>query len=76
MNFFVDNEFSSIGNSVLCLSIEGRGIEGIKSAIKSVSENVYLSGNAFDVNRKHFVIQKPYSCGIIENHYQELHQKN
>jgi transcriptional regulator with XRE-family HTH domain len=58
--FAVDNEFSSIANSVLCLSIEGRGIEGIKSAIKSVSENVYLSGNAFDVNRKHFVIQKPY----------------
>lgn len=58
--FAVDNEFSSIANAVLCLSIEGRGIEGIKSAIKSVSENVYLRGNAFDVNRKHFVIQKPY----------------
>ena len=58
--FAVDNEFSSIANAVLCLSIEGRGIEGIKSAIKSVSENVYLNGNAFDVNRKHFVIQKPY----------------
>ena len=58
--FAVDNDFSSIANAVLCLSIEGRGIEGIKSAIKSVSEEVYLKGNAYDVNRKHFVIQKPY----------------
>jgi len=59
--FSVDNDFSSIANAVLCLSIEGSGIEGIKSAIKSVSEDVYLKGNAYDVNRKHFVIQKNYS---------------
>ena len=59
--FAVDNDFSSIANAVLSLSIEERGIEGIKSAIKSVSEDVYLKGNAYDVNRKHFVIQKNYS---------------
>ena len=58
--FAVDNDFSSIANAVLCLSIEVRGIEGIKSAIKSASEDVYLKGNAYDVNRKHFVIQKNY----------------
>ena len=57
----VDNDFSSLANAVLCLSIEGRGIEGVNKSIKSVSEEVYLKGNAYDVNRKHFVIQKPYS---------------
>lgn len=59
--FAIDNGFTSVASAVLCLSVEGRGVEGIKSSIKNTSDDICLKGNVYDVNRNYFIVQKNYA---------------